>query len=214
MIIKSHKTTPKRHHGHATDLTHKALSLAIAQQGTSKRNLALITVSCGVGLRAKEISSLTWNMVLQEDGTVGNELRLPNHVAKKHSGGTLPLAPNVVVALERLRQQSQVKKPMPSTDAIFISQRTRKALTRQAVVDLFKRIWMKAGINASSHSGRRFFATTAARSVSTVGGSLRDVQILMRHSSLQTTQLYISPNTKAQIELVNIVGKQLRSAAA
>ena len=207
------KPTLNRHRGHATDLTQKSLGLALSQQSDSLRNTAMILCSCGVGLRAKEISSLTWNMVLQEDATVGSELRLPNHAAKKRSGGTLPLAANVVAALERLRQQSQTKKPLLPADAIFISQRTRRALTTQAVIDLFRRIWMRAGINASSHSGRRFFATTAARSVSAVGGSLRDVQMLMRHSSLQTTQLYISPNTKAQIELVNIVGKQLRVAA-
>jgi integrase len=203
-------TTLMRHHGHATDLTPKALALAIAQQKASKRNTAMILISCGAGLRAKEMASLTWAMVLNDHGTVGSILTLPNHAAKKGSGGSIPLAKNVAAALEALRQDTAAKKTVCPTDPVFVSQKGGKAITRQSVVDLFRRIWVKAGIAASSHSGRRYFATTAARSVSTVGGSLRDVQMLMRHSSLQTTQLYISPNTKAQVELVNLVSRGIR----
>jgi integrase/recombinase XerD len=40
----------------------------------------------------------------------------------------------------------------------------------------------------SSHSGRRTFITRAARRVSQVGGSLRDVQELAGHTSLTMTQ--------------------------
>lgn len=170
----------------------------------------MILCSCGAGLRAKELASLTWRMVLAEDGRVAGVLTLPDHAAKKGAGGSIPLGKNVAAALETLRQFSAAKRPLQPDDPIFISQKGGNAITRQGVVDLFRRIWAKAGIAASSHSGRRYFATTAARSVSSVGGSLRDVQMLMRHASLQTTQLYISPNTKAQRDLVNIVGKSLR----
>ncbi len=204
--------THKDSSGHATDLTQKALGLAIAQQSASPRNLAMVLCSCGAGLRAKEIASLTWSMVLAEDGSISSAINLPNHAAKKGSGGVIPLAKNVRIALQDLKIHSEAKKPILPADHIFISQKTRKGITNQAVIDMFRRIWRKAGIDASSHSGRRYFATTAARSVSSVGGSLRDVQMLMRHSSLQTTQLYISPTTKAQVDLVNLVGKSLRAA--
>lgn len=202
--------THKTHSGHATDLTQKALALAIAQQKASPRNTAMLLCSCGIGLRAKEIASLTWNMVLTEDGTVGDVLTLPHHASKGRSGGVIPLARNVRTALQELKIHSESKKPVSPTDHIFISQKTRKGITNQAVIDMFRRIWRKAGINASSHSGRRWFATNAARQVSTVGGSLRDVQMLLRHSSLQTTQRYISPNTRAQVELVQLVSRGIR----
>jgi len=46
--------------------------------------------------------------------------------------------------------------------------------------------------------------------VSSVGGSLKDVMHLARHKHMSTTQLYVAQNTKAQVELVNMIGKGLR----
>ena len=54
----------------------------------------------------------------------------------------------------------------------------------------------------SSHSGRRTFITRAARRVSQVGGSLRDVQELAGHTSLAMTQRYIEGDTEAKRKLV------------
>jgi site-specific recombinase XerD len=54
-------------------------------------------------------------------------------------------------------------------------------------------------------SGRRTFITNAARTISTVGGSLRDVQILAGHSTLSTTQRYIEADAEAQRRVVDLV---------
>ena len=56
----------------------------------------------------------------------------------------------------------------------------------------------------SSHSGRRTFATTIAQKIVTAGGSLKDVQELMGHESLQTTQRYIEANANAQRKVVDL----------
>ena len=57
----------------------------------------------------------------------------------------------------------------------------------------------------SSHSGRRTFVTNAARKISTVGGSLRDVQALAGHANLATTQRYIEADAEAQQRIVQLV---------
>ena len=57
----------------------------------------------------------------------------------------------------------------------------------------------------SSHSGRRTFATLAARKATTVGGSLRDVQDMLGHASLTTTQRYLEPSSEAKRKLVELV---------
>jgi integrase/recombinase XerD len=49
----------------------------------------------------------------------------------------------------------------------------------------------------SSHSGRRTFITKAARKISTVGGSMRDTQMLARHTSLNMTMRYVEADKDA-----------------
>jgi integrase/recombinase XerD len=60
-------------------------------------------------------------------------------------------------------------------------------------------------VGCSSHSGRRTFITNAARKISTVGGSLRDVQALAGHSSLAVTQRYIDGDAEARKKIVEII---------
>ena len=60
-------------------------------------------------------------------------------------------------------------------------------------------------IGCSSHSGRRTFITNCSRMISSVGGSLRDVQSLAGHSNLNTTQRYIDGDEKSKIKVVDII---------
>jgi len=76
----------------------------------------------------------------------------------------------------------------------------------------FATLWLKAQLftslkmhGCSSHSGRRTFITRAARKVSQVGGSLRDVQELAGHTSLAMTQRYIEGDTEAKRKLVALI---------
>ena len=60
-------------------------------------------------------------------------------------------------------------------------------------------------IGCSSHSGRRTFITNCSRKITTVGGSLRDVQYLAGHSSLSTTQRYIEGNSMSKMKVVDMI---------
>lgn len=57
----------------------------------------------------------------------------------------------------------------------------------------------------SSHSGRRSFVTRAARKISEVGGSLRDVQQLAGYASLGTTARYIEADVDPQWKVVALI---------
>ena len=58
---------------------------------------------------------------------------------------------------------------------------------------------------ASSHSGRRTAITSWARRISSVGGSLRDVQLLAGDSALRATQRYIEGSEEAKRRVVEMV---------
>jgi integrase len=79
-------------------------------------------------------------------------------------------------------------------------------MTPLSIVVWFKRAYEYVGLDGcSSHSGRRTFITRAARLVHEAGGSLRDVQLLAGHRSIQTTQRYIEGDTDAQRKLVSLI---------
>ena len=79
-------------------------------------------------------------------------------------------------------------------------------MTPVSIVCWFAKAYRAIGLQGcSSHSGRRTFITRAARLVHKAGGSLRDVQLLAGHRSIQTTQGYIDGDTDAQRKLVSLI---------
>ena len=58
------------------------------------RDRVLFLLSMKAGLRAKEIASLTWSMVTDAEGQVGNTLHLEDCATKGQKGGrSIPLYP-------------------------------------------------------------------------------------------------------------------------
>lgn len=79
-------------------------------------------------------------------------------------------------------------------------------MTPMSIVVWFNRAFSTLGLSGcSSHSGRRTFITRAARMVHKAGGSLRDVQLLAGHRSIQTTQRYIDGDSDAQRRLISLI---------
>ena len=167
------------------------------------RNKAILLLSVKAGLRAKEIANLTWAMVTGSDGQVGQTINLTNNASKGSTGGrVIPLNKELRSALIDLRRSESTGRPTPFVITTERSGRT----SPQAIVNLFSRWYDDLGFSGcSSHSGRRTFITNAARKISTVGGSLRDIQALAGHSNLSTTQRYIEVDTEAQQRIVQLV---------
>ncbi len=79
-------------------------------------------------------------------------------------------------------------------------------LNANSVVNWFVVLFKELGFEGcSSHSGRRSFITVAARNVHRSGCSLRDVQLLAGHRSIETTERYIDGDTCGQRKLVSYV---------
>jgi integrase len=165
------------------------------------RNRLIFLLSVKAGLRAKEIASLSWRMVTDAGGQIGQAIRLENRASKGQSGRVVPMNEELRTALV-----DYSKTVIVSDSAFLIESERSKGMSPQAVVNLFWRWYRHVGFDGcSSHSGRRTFITNSARKISTVNGSLRDVQMLAGHSNLRTTQGYIEANAEAQVRIVDLV---------
>jgi integrase len=163
------------------------------------RNKVVVLLSAKAGLRAGEIAHLTWPMVTDPIGAIGIALELPDRAAKEGSGRVIPLHQDLRTALAAWRAATSSAGP------VIVSERGRP-MTPQSIVVWFANAYRITGLDGcSSHSGRRTFITRAARLVHQAGGSLRDVQVLAGHRSIQTTQRYIDGDTDAQRKLVSMI---------
>lgn len=175
----------------------------IGQRRNGLRNQVIFLLSVRAGLRAKEIASLRWSMVLDASGGVGDAIHLTNEASKGNSGRVIPLNRQLRALLI---EAYEIVNSDPRKNTCVVFTERSPSTSAQAIVNLFQRWYRELGlIGCSSHSGRRTFITNAARKISTVGGSLRDVQHLAGHSSLQTTQRYIEGDSDARKQVVDII---------
>lgn len=184
----------------------KMLSELLINTRNGLRDQTIFYFSVKSGLRAKEIAMLKWSMVMNSDGSVGDYLQLPNSSSKGKSGRIVPLnkdlKENLISLLEQHRQLHGFE---PQTFSIFRTERSHST-SAQAIVNMFQRWYKLFGlVGCSSHSGRRTFITETSKKISTVGGSLRDIQMMVGHSSLQTTQRYIEADSDSQRKVVDLI---------
>jgi integrase len=182
-----------------SDASTKLLLTYASRTRSPRRNRVIVLLSVKAGLRAGEIAKLTWDMVLDAAGEIGSTIELRDHAAKKKSGRIIPLHAELRHALETWR------KVTVDTGPVVRSERNG-SMTPASIVVWFNRAYAAIGLDGcSSHSGRRTFITRAARLVHKAGGSLRDVQLLAGHRSIQTTQRYIDGDSDAQRKLVSMI---------
>jgi integrase len=163
------------------------------------RDKLIVLLSAKAGLRAGEIAKLAWDMVLDPSGEIGDVIELRDCVAKKRSGRLIPMHPSLRAGLTALRETTG------GTGSVIRSERG-EAMRPGSIVNWFAAAYQAVRLDGcSSHSGRRTFITRAARLVYRAGGSLRDVQLLAGHRSIQTTQRYIDGDTDAQRKLVSMI---------
>jgi len=165
------------------------------------RDRAMLLLSVKAGLRACEIAGLTWAMAFDAKQNVARVLEVRDAISKRRRGRIVPLNDELRRALEALRVHMS-----PAPDSPIIASERGDHMVAAAVVNWFAKLYRSADLEGcSSHSGRRTFITNAARLVHKVGGSLRDVQQLVGHASIDMTQRYIEGSTPAKQALVKLL---------
>jgi len=141
----------------------------------------MLKLALSTGLRANTLAQLQWSEV---DWT-GKRLCVAGEKFKNKQGKEVPLRDDVIQLLQQLKPSAT----QTGTDRIFPSAKTLRewllAATRTAGL----------GRRVRLHDLRHTFATQMLRN----GCDIKTVQVLLGHSSVATTGVYISPADDAEI---------------
>jgi integrase len=174
-----------------SDSQQRAVLSYLAGRKTAARDTVMFLLSVDAGLRAKEIAALDWSMLTDASGKLTDEIRLQDRASKGKSGGVVYMSSRLRSALAAHAEAKTLK------GSVVLSSRGR-TMSAQVLVNWFFELYSSLGFDGcSSHSGRRTAITRWARKISSVGGSMRDVQTLARHASLQMTQRYVEVSEDA-----------------
>lgn len=186
--------------------TAKQITLILKHLETTRyplRDQVIFLLSVKAGLRAKEIASLTWHMVMDSNGGIGDSIFLEDKASKGKSGRTIPLNSELRKAL--LSYQTERKECIEPERPLIFSERGL-GMSEGAMRVWFHKLFQELGFTGySSHSGRRTFITMGSRKIIEAGGSLRDIQQLAGHKSLTTTQAYIEGDNEAKRKVIEMI---------
>lgn len=167
-------------------LTIDEIDLMVSQIDRSKsdgeRNIAILEVLYGCGLRVTELIELKISEIYWKKGFIriigkGNKERLVplGKIASKH----------LKIYLNEIRVHQKIDNQF--VDHVFINKNGKK-LSRVMIFKIIKKLTEKAGIqkNVSPHTLRHSFATHLVEG----GADLRAVQEMLGHQSITTTEIY------------------------
>lgn len=153
-----------------------------------KRNVAIMETLYGSGLRVSEAASLHISEIYDKGGFLmvkgkGNKQRL------------VPMSPQSLKAIKDyliLRNSGPIAHG--HEDVLFLN-RLGKQLTRVMIFYIVRNLAQQAGITRtiSPHTLRHSFATHLLEG----GASLRSIQMMLGHESIDTTQIYLHVDTSA-----------------
>src|SRR5262249_4911814 len=168
------------------------------------RDRVLFLLSIKAGMRAVEIASVTWAMVSDAEGEIGDVIALQNSASKGKGGGrTIPMHADLKAALVALHKERRVEA---RPDWPVIHSERNHGLSAGAVAVWFQRLYTVLGMDGcSSDSGRPTFITRAARKIREACCSLGAVQMLAGHAHLGTTSRYIEHDAEAQKKVVSLI---------
>ncbi|APV37757.1 tyrosine-type recombinase/integrase [Acinetobacter soli] len=160
------------------------ITLSALKGLNSLRNQCIILCSHFMGLRAQELAWLVIGDVYDINRNIIKEtIRLTSSITKGEKFREVYLVNPKLKEL--LLEYILTHRPKDNNAPLFLSQKGG-SFSPDTMQKLIAREYKKAGINATSHSGRRSFATNLIRR----NVDIHAVQQLMGHTSILTTQKY------------------------
>ena len=196
--MEGHKV--KKEKGKAKILTKNEWNRVLKYQSNKSlsrhglRNTLLLHLSFYLGLRSKEMASLLIGDLVDVNGDLKEEVTLKRHQTKRNKQRRFYLTNKQLLKVlnEYLNTRRNADGELNLNQVLITNQMSGK-FSPNSLQQLFHRIYKSVGIiGASSHSGRRHYATKMAEG----GVSITNLQTLMGHQNISTTSLYINENPK------------------
>lgn len=160
--------------------------LATFDMTTSKgcRDSAIVEVLYSCGLRVSELTSLKVSDLFFGEG----------YIRIVGKGDKQRLVPISSIARDKIQLYMEYRTPASRSEATVFLNNRGKPLTRVMVFNIIKQAAMLAGIDKqiSPHTLRHSFATHLLEG----GANIRQVQELLGHESILTTEVYTHLNRK------------------
>lgn len=174
----------------AADSQNLLKSLAEKHDWSSARDLAVITLLYGAGLRISEALSLNY-----EDRPNSDSITIMGKGSKERLVPILPIIRKAIT-----EYLAVCPHPMTSGQPLFIGKQGRRLNPRQIQLTLqnFRRA-LGLPETATPHALRHSFATHLLAA----GGDLRTIQELLGHASLSSTQRYTDLDTEKMLNVYN-----------
>ena len=172
----------------------------------SHRDRALVAFYVSTGARASELLSTTQGGVDPGRGLITVVRKGSREIQE------LPASTDAFVWLRLYQVEMAQEIPRGRRDPLWWTRRRpARPLTYHAVHRMFERVNAHAGTSATLHSLRH---TAAYRMAEDPGLPLTDVQFVLGHAALTTTQLYLTPRKEDVVRRVLAHhGEQTRQAA-
>ena len=170
--------------------------LANTRQAT--QNIAIYLLGYRAGLRVGSIAGLRLNDVLDSSGNLKEVVELRRDIVKGRRNYavylTHPELRECLLTYLGARPDTQVPN-------LFVSQKDT-AFSANSLTHKMLKLYRDAGFDgASSHSGRRSFATNCIRA----GVDIVSLKTLMNHSNIQQTSEYVATNEEMLKKAVCLV---------
>jgi integrase/recombinase XerC len=170
-----------------TKAEQRQLLRVVRSQG-SPRDLALLTLALGTGLRLRELAGLNVGDVCPNGSGVAWKVLLDPKITKGRRGGVAYLAPGVRAELARfIRWKRRAGEPLEPRSPLFLSSYKRRLSLRRIQI-IFREWQWAAGFSSlyNFHALRHTAITNVYRATK----DLYLTQRFARHSSPMTTTVY------------------------
>ena len=177
---------------------HQDFLAYLATTRQAAQNKAIYLLGYRAGMRVGSIAGLGIIDVLDRNGNLKEVVELRRDIVKgKRNYAAYLSHPELREALA----EYLAERPETDVPNLFVSQQNT-AFSANSLAHKKLRLYRKAGYEgASSHSGRRSFATNCIRA----GVDIVSLKTLMNHSSIQQTSEYVATNEEMLKKAVCLV---------